>query len=168
MTMTVFPNPDGSYTVKCGDAEVTVGGREPVASPLPPPSPAPSEGDDDPWPEPDDNDGGVVAYLHVGHRRPQPPLTPFDVPLTELLPEFQVPPGRLARAIPGVALHSRRVRRGLLVLELHVPAGQPFDVEQLQEAARAVRGAARQVQLHIYVEKIDPSPLGQYEQAKLS
>jgi hypothetical protein len=160
MTMTVVPNPDGSYTVKCGDAEVTVGGPQPVVTPLPPDPP-----DDDPWPDPEENGGGVTAYLHLGRLRPR--ANPFDAPLTELLPEFVVPPAALARAIPGVALHSRRGRRGHLVLELQVPAGQPFDLERLKDAARAMRGNARRVDLHIYVERGAPTPLGAYHQVEL-
>lgn len=160
MSMTVVPNPDGSYTVKCGDAEVTVGGGQPVVTPLPPDSP-----DEDPWPDPEENGGGVTAYLHLGRLRSR--ANPFDAPLSDLLQEFVVPPAPLARAIPGAALHLRRGRRGLLVLELQVPAGQPFDLEQLKDAAREMRWKARRLELHIYVEKGSPTPLGVYQQVEL-
>jgi hypothetical protein len=160
MTMTVIPNPDGSYTVKCGDAEVIVGGRNGPVAPAPPPYT---------WPEPDDNDGGVVAYLHVGRRRPPGGgrYGRFSVPAPVVAPEYAEPPALLAKAIPGAAMSSRSARRGQLVLELQVPAGQPFDVDRLKDAARAVRGQSRQVRLHIYVEMSAPAPLDFSRQVEL-
>jgi hypothetical protein len=157
MTMTVVPNPDGSYTVKCGDAEVIVGGRGGPTAPVPPPYT---------WPEPDDNDGGVVAYLHVGPRRP-PRFSRFATQAPMVQPEYFEPPALLAKAIPGAAMSSRGARRGRLVLELQVPAGQPFDVDRLKEAAWAVRGQSQQVRLHVYVEMSAPAPLDFSRQVEL-
>ena len=157
MSMTVVPNPDGSYTVKCGELEVTVGGGarpEPVPAPDPMPDPDPEE----PWPEPDDNDGGAIAYLHV--ERPTFRTGPFILTGTPAFPGYIEPPAFLVEAVPGANVALRGGRRNrTLVVELHVPAGQALDVAQLKAAAWRMRGSARWVELHVYVDVMPPSPL---------
>lgn len=159
MSMTVVPNPDGSYTVKCGEVEVTVGGGA-MPAPVPAPDPTPDpDPDPDPWPEPDDNDGGAIAYLHVGRTRVR--TGPFILPGTPAFPGYFEPPTFLIEAVPGANVALRgETRRQTLVVELHVPAGQAFDIDQLKAAAWRMRGNARRVALHVYVDVITPWPRG--------
>lgn len=150
MAMTVVPNPDGSYTVECDGAKVVVGGRD--APVTPPPQPPYS------WPDPDDNDEGVVLYLHVGPRRPPWPGV-FGKPSPLVLPEYVRPPAFLDDALPGALMSVRIARDDRLELEFQVPAGRPFDVARLREAARAMRAPGQRVRLHVYMERDAPAPL---------
>lgn len=153
MSMTVIPHMDGSYTVKCGDVEVTVGGGAKPA-PAPPPDLI-----SDPWPEPDENDGGAIAYLHVG--RPTFQARPFNFPRMPAYPRFIEPPAFLIEAVPGANIALRGDHQNdTLVVELHVPAGQPFDIDALKAAVLELRRSARRVELHVYVDVITPWPRG--------
>lgn len=156
MSMTVVPNPDGSYTITCGGAEVTVGGSKPAPAPAPPPEPDPPP---EPWPEPDDNDGGVIAYLHVG-----PPALGEGPFVFSSPPKWQriiEPPTFLTEAVPGAHVDLSVGRhQDTLVVVVRVPVGLAFDIDGLTAAARRLRGAARRVKLHVYVDRAAPAPLG--------
>lgn len=139
MTMTVVPNPDGSYTVECNGVRVTVGGQA-TASRKPPK-------------RPDPNDGGVVAYLHVGGPS-NITFRPLDSPFTE------VPPPAFARAVPGAVITLHQSFSGPTVVELDVPPGVPLDLQRLQDALAQWRAeTGREAELHVHVGWSDSDPL---------
>lgn len=131
MSMTVVPNPDGSYTVECNGVKVTVGGH---ATPIRKPPK-----------KPDPNDGGVVAYLHVGSPS-HITFRPLDSPFTE------VPPPAFTRAVPEAVITLHPGLSGPTVVQLDVPPGVPLDLQRLQQALAEWRAeTGREAELHIHV-----------------
>lgn len=138
MTMSVVPNADGSFTVKCNGVKMVVGGSPPPRRKLPK--------------KPEPNDGGFVAYLHVG--APTIDLLPLDSPFTE------VPPSAFTEAAPGARVTLRTPLSGPTVVELQVPPGTPLDMERLQAAVQQWRlETGQDAELHIHVGHGGANPL---------
>ncbi len=168
MSMTVTPNADGSYTVRCGNDEVTVG-RSGAPMPAPEEPSAEPGSDNDEWPEdPEGNDGGVVAYLHVGPppRRRFPADLPGSDPLTPPLEWLARP---ILRYMPDATTALRFLDREVVEVTLGVPPGQVFDLTELLANARRIRRETqvRAVQLHVYLEGGSPTSIGLPTQVEL-
>ncbi|MCW5655503.1 hypothetical protein [Hydrogenophaga sp.] len=163
--MTVTTHADGSYTVKCGDEEVTVGrtggGNMPLPTPDRPPAAPGGDNDGGDWPDdPEENDGGVVAYLHVGPQpRPRFPTAPLGG--DPFLQPLEILAQPIVRHMPDATPTVRPLGNGVVEVVLRVPPGASFDLAQLTRDAQQVRrqAGARKVRLHVYVEGGAPAPV---------